>query len=432
MRKSALKIVVLYLLLMTCFCALMTISYCIPVELLHLNGEESAKLLEEEGSYPKSYISGIAYDNYTCAVMINEAVHGGGSSSPFVAAMKNPFVVAGGGSGVESLSGWAEDPGQIAEGEYSRYWNGYLVFLKPLLLLFDVQEIRAILCVLFAIAFVVCVVALLRRLGQRIGAMVSVALGATMAYCGFFENASVLPFFFSFFLSIAGIVWVARMQITADRVITGFFVLGALTVFFDFLDNPILTLGLPLCVLIVRLGGLKDESFRDACIYVLAALVFWGVSYASIWAGKWVVASLATGNNVISNAIDQILFRVGSNDSMMTVETSVVGALRENLKTCGLGFVLLLLGFGCLAASAALAAKNWPAARRLFKRFVPLVVIAAIPFMWTAVLSNHSQIHFWFTWRNFSITVFALLILLGIVALSCKPTAYDNSTCEKQ
>lgn len=78
MRKSALKIVVLYLLLMTCFCALMTISYCIPVELLHLNGEESAKLLEEEGSYPKSYISGIAYDNYTCAVMINEAVHGGG------------------------------------------------------------------------------------------------------------------------------------------------------------------------------------------------------------------------------------------------------------------------------------------------------------------------------------------------------------------
>jgi len=48
-----------------------------------------------------------------------------------------------------------------------------------------------------------------------------------------------------------------------------------------------------------------------------------------------------------------------------------------------------------------------------FVRMLPLLAVAAFPYLWYLVLADHSQIHAWFTYRAQIISVFAVLGYLG-------------------
>ena len=48
--------------------------------------------------------------------------------------------------------------------------------------------------------------------------------------------------------------------------------------------------------------------------------------------------------------------------------------------------------------------------------FVVCSIIGAMPFVWYAVLGNHSWIHFWFAYRELAIFINALLMLaVGLI-----------------
>ena len=47
------------------------------------------------------------------------------------------------------------------------------------------------------------------------------------------------------------------------------------------------------------------------------------------------------------------------------------------------------------------------------KNLLPLLLLAVAPFVWYCVLSNHSAIHFWMTYRIIAITVMAIGAILG-------------------
>ena len=40
---------------------------------------------------------------------------------------------------------------------------------------------------------------------------------------------------------------------------------------------------------------------------------------------------------------------------------------------------------------------------------LPILFVGLYPFFWNMFVANHSQIHFWFTFRSQSILIFALL-----------------------
>ena len=49
--------------------------------------------------------------------------------------------------------------------EYARYWHGYLVFLRPLLLLFDISGIRIINIILFLILGIIFLYLVYKKIG---------------------------------------------------------------------------------------------------------------------------------------------------------------------------------------------------------------------------------------------------------------------------
>ena len=252
------------------------------------------------------------------------------------------------------------------------------------------------------------------------GAILSVCLAAAFGAFGAMDAAGNLPIFFSFFISVIGSI--AAMKIMTDDVSSFvlFFALGAFTVFFDFLDNPLLTLCIPMIVYSLRLYEKGILSFS----LVVLSLIGWIVGYGSIWAMKWILASLVLGEDVISNAMYTASVRAGVADVGETI--TPVTAIEKNFESIGLlgNFILVLSlasllmvlvhAINALRFSSFTSDDRFSAYKKLVCVSVVLLIIAALPYCWYGVFSNHSSIHAEFiAWRNQLITLAALLCVVG-------------------
>lgn len=77
------------LLSLLCWLAL-SVVYCIPAAWMQKSLSESADILSAESLYPASFlVSHGQFDNYTVALMLNEASQTGGN--PFLEALQGPY-----------------------------------------------------------------------------------------------------------------------------------------------------------------------------------------------------------------------------------------------------------------------------------------------------------------------------------------------------
>lgn len=83
-------------------------------------------------------------DNFTDAIMLNNAVFEG-TGSVVDDAMNNPYVNVDGLEQTRSLVKYvSDDSANKIIINYPRYWHGYLVWLKPLLLVMNYADIRVL------------------------------------------------------------------------------------------------------------------------------------------------------------------------------------------------------------------------------------------------------------------------------------------------
>lgn len=115
---------------------------------------ESTDLFNREGMYPqliKEYENKLL-DNFTDCLMYATAIHPG-TGNPVRDAVRNARYGYEDLDMLQSLVDYANDAGdkenQRYEVVYPRYWHGYLVILKPLLLFFNVNRIRMLNGLLF-------------------------------------------------------------------------------------------------------------------------------------------------------------------------------------------------------------------------------------------------------------------------------------------
>lgn len=420
--RRAGHVIVAFLACAAIFSLALAASSLVSREGIRGNVEESFETLEGEGLYPRAAGEDQRWrsDNYTTAFMLNIAytsasgnVRGTFAGSYFLQEVgRDPITSLG-----DALS--SQTPGDAA---YARYWHGWLVFVRPLLLVLNLMQIRQLL-LLIVTALITLLGCLLYRCGRSVSAGLVPAL-AMAAVC--FPVICLTPAFsFSFVIALA-----ASCVVCADRLGGGallrsrepglghlpvfFFVLGAVTVYLDFLDNPIVTLGLPLGVYLFL--NREETGARRTALLLVACCALWGVGYLSLWAAKWVISSALTGQDVLAEAFSQVELRVGNEGNEGEGFTRLDALIRNfslmfpawSLK------VLFALAVACAVAFVALLRTG-----RL-PRVSPvapaaLVLVALLPYAWYLVLSNHSYIHWWFTWRNQAVTVFCLLLAVRLL-----------------
>lgn len=388
---------------------LLALVYCIPSSCMADNALKSSAALQAEGLYPDlRHSNGISYDNFTDARMLNEALYSSGN--PLIDSLATREF-HNGSNHIEFLTNAAQEIKTTGSynGDtiiYGRYWHGYLFYLKPLLCIMDVYGMRQLFGIIFA-----CLLALLASEVVRFRKRVPLLVGLffSLGLFSVFEASQCLAFFPSMIIPLIGSYAVLRAKKLTPKTTAFIFVaLGTAIAYFDYLDNPILTWGIPATFVIYRLSE-EGASTKQQIQTILVSMFAWGLSYALMWLMKLVLATLFTSYNALVDALNQAKIRVGADDSNSdSFLESAIMAIIKNAQIDGFAqFAIRVLYFASVIGLIAkmLICKN---ERSFVLPMIILLLISITPYLWFGILSNHSTIHAWFTYRNQLLTCFAL------------------------
>ena len=376
--------------------------YLLPIKPIQENVLEASNIMHIERSH-QELIYGhqdTMLDNLTDAIMLGTARYEGTSTVFEEALLSNRFVVNG---MMDSEVLGAESLGEELVGKvrgYGRYWHGYLLYLKPLLLVFNYGQIRYLVGLIQFGLFVAVVALFMRKKKEQY------IIPFITSYL--FLNPITLSLSLQYFP--ASVITMLQLIIllllekeykeNSVRWMYHFFVVGCLIAYFDLLTFPLLTLGIPLAFLMAeKYNSLKEDikSFMGSCMA-------WAIGYAMMWGSKWILGTLITKENMLKDAFGSALFRIGVTES--ETKTSAIEAVFRNIGANKLYLLTAVIVFICIFFGGL-----WKKYQFNVKKMkMSLILCAILPFAWYVVLSNHSYIHYWFTYRVLAISIFSVLI----------------------
>lgn len=371
---------------------------------------ESLETFAAQSHYPQA-IHGVEHsmlDNYTDALMINNAVYHG-EESAFIKASKVYKYLYEGQSPMESLISLFSGNPDYSKNPYSRYWHGYLIVLKPLLLFFNYPEIRLLNSTLQLLLFAVVIYALTYK------KKTSYILPFTAC------TASLIPISVGLSLQYSAVYYIS---LTASLVLLVFFdglwekhllpefflLVGIMVNYFDFLTYPLFALGVPLCMLFFCRGILP---FKDSLRLWMSSCFSFGFGYSMMWALKCLIGTLITGDNVFKSALDKCAERTSY--AAFDAQITISDTLKLNLgvfATKKMIFALLLLA----AVFILYGLYRKISICTIFECILPYALTALLPILWYVFAANHSYIHHNFTFRTFSVAIFSYLCMLAQLA----------------
>lgn len=223
-------------------------------------------------------------------------------------------------------------------------------------------------------------------------------------------NPAVLPlslqFSWVYFCGLLGAIAVLCMKDPAfrGRYLYLFLSVGMITSYLDLLTYPLITLGLPLVLLLLRE---QEQSTKARIFLVLKAGVSWVTGYAVMWIGKWILVSTFGQKNIVAEITGKITQRtalVGEGAESLSIDGVLFRNIQVLLKWPYLLAAFLFLVF-CIYFRANSGEKK--VVGKQFYRGIPYLIIMMIPIMWFVLLANHSWEHYWFTYRELSVSVLA-------------------------
>lgn len=390
---------------------IMILLYSLPVEPIKANIYRSISVYDQEGSYPQ-WAGGYKMtqlDNVTDGYMLMEAEYPG-MDDPVNNAMMNPYIAYEGMNPDRSATEQSHDaPGETSVGTYARYWHGYLLFLKPLLFLFEVADIRImnmILCL--GLSF-----RLFTETQRRLGRKATLAMFITWLVINPVSVVMSFQFSTTFYVMMAASLLVLRHDewLSQGTHYAMFFLfIGIITNYIDFLTYPMVGMAIPLILAI-----LMREHRQEKGVFAFALLngLAWGVGYAGMWIGKWVMATLITGQNIVLNAINEAFLQSTGMGEFFGTRVTPMNSILKNVRVI-VKWPFIILGLVVILwVMWYLLRRERVLRMQLNMVDLLLLLIALLPMVWYSVFQGHSIMCYWFTYRNLSITFLAGMILLG-------------------
>lgn len=420
MLKRLLKYFYVYIGLILLFVILLTMSNLIPKNKLIANVSESAAQLDELQIYHEQLpqiSSAYKMDYYTDSVMVNTALFVDNDNP-----LKSAMLCSSFGGGVDSLIQASQTSARNPNTNYSRYWHGYLIFLRPLLTSLNFIEIGTLNTYIFFFLLVIC----LLMFYKKIGGWFSIAFILTIISL----NIVVLPlnmqlncvFILSFISMISIMVLYERKK---EFIPIGFFIIGMLTMYFDFYTYPILTYGFPMIVVLLLNNKDKNYSNKKLIKHLAFCFLVWALGYGLTWLGKIVLARVIVGRDELELALSSFSSRMSRELPAVTMEKLSAGfkayfpALSiDQIPLWGVSlglvsmqifnrvFIAITFSLICIFIVLYIFFRKKKEERKIG---YALLIVAAIPIIWFIVAVNPTIIHYYFQYRGIGVTIFALL-----------------------
>ncbi len=298
---------------------------------------------------------------------------------------------------------------------YARYWNGYLLWLKPALYAFSFSTVRlanAVLQILLAFW-------LFSLLQEKIGKFYGWAFllsylllnPITIALSFQYAPAYYMATLFSILL-LYHEKWVAE-----GKTVYVLAAAGIATAYFDFLTYPLFSYGLPMgiALLIAHRKGLLIKTF-DGVKRVIEGGIFWIIGYGGMYISKWTLAAALTDIDVFADAMTQLTYRMShvQREADLDATFGLTRVLVMNLWTwvstpAFTAFAIFVIFFAAWRMVKIKRKAEWQLYRSVT---LGLLLLCLSPFVWYDVLLNHSYLHYWFTFRELAIFAFAFASIM--------------------
>ena len=383
--------------------------YAIPKDRMVNNITRSTPLLQTEGNYRywAADILNTQSDNFSDSLMADIAINPN-TGNLLYDSMINCYV---GWRDTAESSEWLL---RVAGGEpfyegyeqvvYGRYWHGYLIWMKPLLLLFSIPEIRLINMSVQLVLLCWLMILLYRELGLAgclsIGAGILILNPITCAMTFHFSDI-----YYNVLITCIVMLSFRSKFDEQESWWTVFLWSGIAVAFFDLMTYPLVALGIPLILYFL----LSRKSFGSNTWELIHFSIDWVIGYAGMWALKWLIGSAFTGYNLIADGLGAVGLR--STGAVENVSMDYVYVVMNNVQAmltkpviAGLVFIAVLLVIGVLCGKMKFKLST--------SKILQILVVGCFPFLWYYVIRNHSIVHVWFAYRVLAITVAAVVAML--------------------
>lgn len=433
MKKNILRWFLLIGLTILSGFGLITLIYLVNGDGLAENLQKSQEQMRQQGEFEKvGKLSNSTLDNFTDSIMILTASYEG-EKSVVENAMSNTRLSADRKSPYGTLIG-SLNGDDITTENYSRYWHGYLVFLRPLLSVFDYSQIRILNCILQGVLLIALIIQLFKKkLGFCIIPFLSAYLLINPPTIAISLQYSTV-WYLVLISMLAYLIF--KDKIIENKVHYMFFTfVGMLTSYFDLLTYPIATLGMVLILMLVA----EDLNWKESIKRILICGTSWVLGFSIMWAAKWVIASIVLNENVINNASEAMQSR-GS----MTLVSGRKITLIECFKIIFMKFgnsltywIVAVNVFVCVINSIFSKIKEkkgfkelskWDRKKQLKKKnmearrgntlvkcilnVLPILALTLMPIVWYIILPAHSYSHAFFAYRTAIVLWFAIFIAI--------------------
>ncbi|BFL35734.1 hypothetical protein K380107A5_11050 [Holdemania massiliensis] len=184
---------------------------------------------------------------------------------------------------------------------YARYWHGYLILLKPLLMFTDIQGIRIINMVIFY-TLIMYLLINLKETCQSYMLPLSLLIGLIMCYIYIIPIS--MQYMSVFIIMLICSLLVLKNKGNIKRLYLILFTVGSIVNFFDFLTVPILSMGVPIIIYIYI--NYNEKTFSILMKEVILLSVYWCLGYGLTWILKWIVGSLILNRKSLWKGLNKV------------------------------------------------------------------------------------------------------------------------------
>ena len=289
---------------------------------------------------------------------------------------------------------------------YARYWNGYQVLLRPLLMVANYSQIRTLInavCIFLLIA-VFC------QIRKSINTWIASAFVLSMLLVRFIVVSVSMQYASCFIIMMIAMIVMLRgldKGMSETKLCLLFTVVGSVTNFVDLLTVPAITVGVPAVAFVAWHMENGGFSWKKQFMSLVRIAFYWLMGYGITWALKWLYATLILGKNIFAQAMEQMAFRTNGTERY---PGNRILAIKQNLYCEEYLYQIIKLFSGVLIIEIVVDFALHRSVKKMgwLKGISLLVLLAGMPYVWYMVLGNHSLLHNWFTYRLQIVTAFGL------------------------
>lgn len=390
-KKIANYVIIILSIILIGFILLLAVNL-IPTDKLNDNvRDEVSNMYSNEGIiyYPSKHKEGGRVDNFSDSIILFLCVKD--RTTTLVTHCVEASVVKE--APLTELYDYLKDGNADAD-EYSRYWHGYQVILKPLLSVISYGNVR-----LLNFIIQILLVAVISILAIKKGLWVY-ALAYIITYLNMAPKTMGLCMHFSpmYYVSSISIILALLYTDKIHKYATYYFmIIGMVVCYLDLISYPLITLGFPLVFLF---SSYNDEKYHIK--EFITNCLFWCIGYASMWLGKWIIASVVLKDNFIAKCLNVVEYRMGSKNGMYDIffDDPFLDCFSE------LPIIYYIFGACIIFILISIVERRF----KLVKKH--LILIGLLPFLWAMVIKNHTYVHSWYTYRIFGIFVICVICFI--------------------